>query len=498
MFLKETEPETRMLSKKFGILLGAVLTVSPSQSLDLRGRVLQGANLPVNGATVELKQSGASVKTAADGAFVFDAGASISPGGKRAFGYRLHSGFLSIDVGAPVELRIRVFDAAGGAQGGLVRRLAAGSHRIHLAEAMTSSEQRPGLHFLGLRIGNQAFTHFFLLSGKGASGMVFAPENRRERRDPAWKRSATVDSLRIRKVGFRDLVTPITSYTAGDLGDFTLSAEEVGYCPGQRLDRTSDGFDVWHCDALFEHAPRVHLPDPNPLFAFAMRTADSLVTVTGKSYPLANLGASDPEIRRHGSALYEIKIMNGKLESYRPAIVFAESLFLAPIQGKSFEGLIAQRTAAGRYDLNPTLPVRVQVSSGRFQGGTGGPSGFRVKAAISNLANPVAAADGTCMPSLASHGSKAPFDAGTEVYLLVERFPSMHTFGDDELVIEYMVGGASAGNLMSRTWFYTPLDLVQDSLALSGTYEGIGHGAPGAIPWLSLKPVSGGGGACTP
>ena len=484
-----------MFSKKFGILLGAVLTVSHSQSLDLQGRVLQGTGLPVDGATVELKQSGASVNTAADGAFVFDPGASVSPGGRRDFGYRLHSGFLSIDVGAPLELRIRVFDAAGGAQGGLTRRLAAGSHRIDLAEAMTSSEPRPGLHFLGLRIGNQAFTHSFLFSGNAASGMVFAPA---DRRGPASKRSATVDTLRIRKAGFRDLVKPITSYTAGNLGDFTLTAEEEGYCPGQRMVRTNDGLDLWQCDAIFEHAPRVHLPAPTALFAFATRTADALVTVAGKSFPLANLGSGDPELRRHGSALYEIKVKDGKLEGYLPAIIFAESLFLAPIQGKAFEGLIAQRTAAGRYDLIPSLPVRVQVSSGRFQGSTGGASGFRVKAVISNLANPIAAADGTCMPSLSSHGSKAPFDAGAEVYLLVERVSSMHTFGDGKLVIEYMVGGASAGNLMSSEWVFTPLDLVQDSLALSGSYNGIGHAAPGSIPWLSLNPVSGGGGACTP
>ena len=34
----------------------------------------------------------------------------------------------------------------------------------------------------------------------------------------------------------------------------------------------------------------------------------------------------------------------------------------------------------------------------------------------------------------------------------------MHGFGDDELVFELYVAGISAGNIMAREWYFTPLD----------------------------------------
>jgi hypothetical protein len=250
------------------------------------------------------------------------------------------------------------------------------------------------------------------------------------------------------------------------------------------------------CDALFDAPPRAHLPPPSATSAYAARTLDAFVTVSGETYPFAAGNTSDPELRRHASALYEIKLQNGKVESFRPAILFAESLFLAPLKGKAFEGLISQRTN-GRYGI-PTLPVRVQVLAERFQGGVSNASAFELKVSIANLAGAVAASDGKCMPALSSYGSQAPFDAGSDVLLAVGRVPSMHGFGDDELVFELYVAGISSGSIMSREWYFTPLDLVKNALALTGTYSGEGHGTPGYIPLLDLHAVSGGGGTCTP
>ena len=50
--------------------------------------------------------------------------------------------------------------------------------------------------------------------------------------------------------------------------------------------------------------------------------------------------------------------------------------------------------------------------------------------------------------------------------------------------------------MMRSTWFRGPLDVLNGTLSPSGTYEGVGHGAPGAIPTLVLEPVDGGGEAC--
>ena len=99
-------------------------------------------------------------------------------------------------------------------------------------------------------------------------------------------------------------------------------------------------------------------------------------------------------------------LQNGKVESFRPAILFAESLFLAPLKGKAFEGLISQRTN-GKYGI-PTLPVRVQVLAERFQGGTNTASAFELKVTISNLTGAVAGSDGKCMPALESATARRP------------------------------------------------------------------------------------------
>jgi hypothetical protein len=229
-----------------------------------------------------------------------------------------------------------------------------------------------------------------------------------------------------------------------------------------------------------------------------MMTTEAFLTASGAAYPHAFGNTSGGEAKRHASALYEIRIRNGKPESFRPAVLFAESLFLAPLLGREFDGLISKRTSAGRFEAPPTLPVRVRIEAGRFRAEPEAPSGFRAKVVLANLASPLTASDGSCMPSLASYGSQAPFGPGADVLVTVERVPSMHAFGNDELVFTLQADGTPMGSLMSPTWFFTPLDLVKNALALSGAYSGVGHGAPGSIPMLNLVPASGGGAACAP
>ncbi|MBW8888736.1 MAG: carboxypeptidase regulatory-like domain-containing protein [Fibrobacteres bacterium] len=478
----------------FGLLTFVLVGASFGQPLNIRGRVVDAKGVPVPDAVVELKVRGTATKTAADGSFILDANAALGPGGEGPFEYRLDAGFLVLAIRSPLELRMEVIDGRGRSLGGLARRLEAGRHRIALAEAMPAPGRSVGLYFLRLSLGGQSFIHAFFHSGSGTSGTVFAPAYP----SSAAKRAVAVDSLRIRKDGYRESVREIASYTAGDLGDLILSAlpDDGSVCAKQHAEHTADGIDVVVCDALFDAPPRVHLPTTSAPTAYVARTADGFVTVSGETYPFATGGSSDPEIRRHASALYEIKLQNGKVESFRPAILFAESLFLAPLKGQAFEGLISQRTN-GKYGI-PTLPVRVQVLAERFLGGTSNASAFELKVAISNLAGAVAASDGKCMPALSSYGSQAPFDAGSEVLLAVGRVPSMHAFGDDEFVFELYVAGVQSGNIMAREWFFTPLDLVKNTLAISGTYTGVGHGAPGTIPLLDLHLATGGGGACNP
>lgn len=492
-----------MRAVAFGISLCALVAESHAQAPDLRGRVVRESGAPVPDALVTLKERGISARTGADGAFVLDGNSSIRRGPGRYMRYHLNSHFLVVDAGIPLDVRMEIADGAGRSLGACNRRLEKGHHNLALAEAMPDPGIPSGLYFLTLRLGGETFIHPFLHSNKGSRGPVFAPANpdgfASKQAGSAAKRTAVVDSLRIRKSGFRDFSMPIMGYTAGDLGDLVLSeaADAGNICARERIQRTGDGAEVVFCEALFDQPPRVRLPAATASSAYAAMTPDAFVTAAGAVYPHTLRNSAGLEMRRHASALYEIKIQGGKLESFRPAVLFAESLFLAPLMGKTFEGLVSKRTGAGRFEFAPSLPVRLHISAGPYEGGSGDDSGYQVRAVIANLTAPIKAADGACMPSLSSYGSEAPFAAGGEALILVGRVPSMHSFGDDELVFSLSAGGAWMGTLMSPAWFFTPLDLVKNALAPSGVYTGVGHGTPGSIPSLTLRLVSGGGGACS-
>lgn len=479
----------------FGICSGTLVAALHSQPLDLRGRIVDRNGQPVAGATVELKLRGISASTALDGSFALNGNSAIWPVVGPPIDYHLGPEFLVVDVRYPMNVRLEVVDGYGRSLGAFAKWLEKGQPSLALAEAMPGRVLTTGLYFLRLHIGGEIFIHPFFHPGSGSRESVFGPAYLGS---AAAKRTAAIDSLRIRKAGYQDLAWPVTSYTAGDLGDLVLSepADDGSICAKQSIQRTSDGVDVVFCDALFDLPPRIHLPPATASSAYAGMTAEALVTDAGASYPHAIRNSADPEVKRHASALYEIKIREGKLESFRPAVLFAESLFMAPLMGRAFEGLISKRTGANRYDLTPSLPVRVQILTEPYPGEPDGASKFQVKAILVNLATPVTASDGTCLPSLSSYGTQAPFDIGADVFFTVGRVPSMHTFGDNELVFTLDAGGAWQGSLMATKWFFTPLDIVKNALTPTGTYNGVGHGSPGTIPMLSLQPASGGGSAC--
>ena len=268
------------------------------------------------------------------------------------------------------------------------------------------------------------------------------------------------------------------------------------FCAAQHIDG-----DVTVCDALYEEAPFVHLPKSDETHAFAalkggLATGGSFVTEDGQTFPYnSTIMTDDPELRRHAVAIYELSLSGGKVTSFKPAILFDESVFVAPFMGRAFEGTISRRDSNGQYAWEPSLPVRVEILDEALIPSQD--SQYEAKMVIANLEHVVTAADGSCMPALSSYGVEAPFDAGATVTLGAGRFPSMHTFGDDEFTISLTVNGESLGILMGPAWFRGPADLIGNTLSASGTYTGTGHGAPGYHPGLELDPVTGGGNACT-
>jgi hypothetical protein len=267
----------------------------------------------------------------------------------------------------------------------------------------------------------------------------------------------------------------------------------VEFCAAAHMEN-----DVTICDALYDEAPLVHLPDSDDTHAYAAIRGTSFVTPEGDTYPYAaNMIGEDPEIHRHALAIYELTLAGGQVKSFKPAIMFDESVFVAPFMGQAFEGKISNRDSNGQFSMDGTLPVRVEILSEIV---TPLDTGFayEAKAVITNLDKAVKASDGTCMPALSSNGAQAPFDAGAVVTLGAGRSPSMHNFGDDEFVFSVTVNGTANGTMMNDTWYRGPVDLIEDTLAASGTYNGFGHGSPGSIVALNITPVKGGGGDCTP
>jgi Domain of Unknown Function (DUF1080) len=211
-----------MNMKLSGILTCAVAVILQAQTLDLKGRVVQANGTPVPDATVELKVRGTSTKTASDGTFAFTGNVAVNPMGGTLREYRLESGFLAIEFSAPQDLRLEVVDAGGKSHGGLSRHLSEGHHRIALNEALPTTGAETGLYFLRLRMGGETITHPFFHSGNGSAGTVFAPAF--PANDVALaKQAAAVDTLRVRKTGFQDLTKDVASYSAGSLGDLTLT-----------------------------------------------------------------------------------------------------------------------------------------------------------------------------------------------------------------------------------------------------------------------------------
>jgi len=265
-------------------------------------------------------------------------------------------------------------------------------------------------------------------------------------------------------------------------------------CAKQHHETTSDGHDVVVCEALYAAAPFVHLPKAEQGRAFAGIVGTEFVTVDGAT---AGSTMDDAELKRHGVALYELNLDGGKLNDFAPVILFDEALFFAPLLGRSFEGTISPATGEGRWAFDPSLPVQVAVQAQPLDHPSDGTS-LEAEVTLSNLDTPVTASDGSCMPSLTSYGSDAPFAAGSKVDVRLSRVPSMHNFGDDHLVLTLTIDGAPAGTLMG-SWFTSPLDLVHGALAPSGAYTGIGHGTPGYIPSITLEPAAvAGGAACAP
>ena len=375
-----------VVSAIFTITMFGVLQ---AQALDLKGRVVQANGIPVPNAAVALKSKGDSTKTGADGSFALGGNVSLGQGRGPAFEYRLDPDFLAIELRAPLELRVEVIDGAGHEQGNLARRLGEGHHRIALAEAMPASGGKAGLSFLRLRLGGETFTHPFFRSGSLSAGPVFAPPHR----GAAAKQAATVDTLRIRKAGYQDYVKEITSYTAGDLGDLTLTSST-----------SPEGWvNIFNGKDLTGWVPLIHKSKvgENYMDTFRADSVNNVIRVAYDKYP--NLDFSD----RCGNLYYNKLLTNYRIRvTYR----FLEPQAKNPVGwGHNNSGLMIFGIDPAKVTGDPEFPplIEIQLLGSPSDPGGGGstspnycePNGIKLTTHTADCGN--------------NHTGKAPNAAGT-------------------------------------------------------------------------------------
>jgi hypothetical protein len=344
--------EESMSMKIFGILTLAAAGILQAQTLDLKGRVVQANGTPVPDATVELKIRGTSTKTATDGSFAFST-VGLNPMGGTALDYRLDPGYLSIELPAPLDLRLEVVDAAGRPQGGLSRRLSEGRHRIALAEAMPPTGAESGLYFLRLRMGGETISHAFYHSGNGSAETVFAPAKRMA----LAKQAAAVDTLRVRKTGFQDLNKEVASYTAGALGDLTLTPAA-----------NTDGWvNLFNGKDLTGWVPLIHKHKvgENVYDTFRADSVNNVIKVLYDKYPNLEFGG------RCGNLYYNRRLTNYRIRvTYR----FQEPLVKNPVGwSKNNSGLmifgIDPATVTGDPEFPPLIEIQLLGSPSQPGGG---------------------------------------------------------------------------------------------------------------------------------
>jgi hypothetical protein len=282
----------------------------------------------------------------------------------------------------------------------------------------------------------------------------------------------------------------------------------AGVCQKQSQGTTPDGYLVILCEQGFAEAPAVRPPADTTSLVYAGLAPRSkqLVTRSGR----IDLGAvatslidkeragTDSSVQgdRYAYTVYEVTLgPNQEVEKAVPAIIVDDAVFLRPYLGVDFEGVVSKREGPGKYELQPSLPIRLKAST-EVQRAGAGEHGFPTAvlvATISNAADSVTGAAGTtCLPSLASAGEQNPLSdrSSGRPELKLSRIPDMHGGFDDMMIFEWPLGGMDMGGGL----YLDPWQLMQTES--STHFQGSAHGTPWTIPWLTVDVVKGGGKRC--
>lgn len=237
------------------------------------------------------------------------------------------------------------------------------------------------------------------------------------------------------------------------------------------------------CTRPFDDGVAVRLPPERDGIAYGAvtRGGAAFVTVDGE-LPLDE--AQRLELGRttdYATTIYRATTQDGSLRVTPAARVDEDALLTAVFGGARFEGRISVLESPDTYG-QPTAPVAITMEAEAADG--------RLRGRIDNATTAVAAADGSCLPSL-SIGANAPLVDPYTADIAIERHPSMHVPFGDELVLLW----SSDLSNMGSAWYPSVATLFGED-PLGDRWEAFLHGNPVYGPALDLRLVDGGGGSC--
>jgi hypothetical protein len=331
------------------------------------------------------------------------------------------------------------------------------------------------------------------------------------------------------------------SACALDSGDVVDSVDDevkaTAVCTTQHEGKSADGDAVIICDQTYQTLPFVRPPKDSASTFYVgisdMMEGGKLVTRDGHAYELADSSGKvlsvtssttnalvksihmpsnrnlytlykvTGEVGTGTDPIFKTKVDVIKATSIKPVIIISGKAIDTAQTFGAWEGTVAARKDASTFDPNKRVAVRIKFSTidkivahfATWQGGTTLKDGdnYVVNGTIENFSDPVVAADGSCMPSLASLGANSPFAGAANGDVSLERVGGMHFAGDDEHVLT-MPQGAEGWSLTAMGSFgrFLPSDFISTK---AGSGAMTPHGTPSGAG-IELEAVTKGGGSC--
>ena len=297
---------------------------------------------------------------------------------------------------------------------------------------------------------------------------------------------------------------------SGEVDSVDDEVKSTAVCATQHSGTSADGDAVIVCDATYQTLPFVRPPKDGATTFYVgisdMMEGGRMVTRDGHAYSLADSSGKvlsftsstsnavvksirmpsnrnlytlykvSGEIGTGTDPIFKTKVDVIKVTSIKPVIIISGKAIDTAQTFGAWEGTVAARKDASSFDPNKRVAVRIKFSTidktaahfASWQGGASLKDGdyYMVHGTVENLSDPVVAADGSCMPSLASLGTKSPFAGAKTGDVSLERIGGMHFAGDDEHVLT-MPEGAEGWSITAMGSFgrFLPSDFISTKAA---------------------------------